>query len=92
MVEHFAMFFWSVLTCSRAASLETFVKASRNQSDIKYQIFCHVFKPNTFPKLSPSNNQLIIKFDYLNQLCSARAKIKTCTQWGPQEWVWETLL
>jgi hypothetical protein len=27
----------------------------------------------------------------LNQLCSAKAKNKTCTPCDPQDWVWETL-
>ena len=30
-------------------------------------------------------------FDYLNQLCSARAKNKLCTQGGTSEQVWGTL-
>ena len=30
-------------------------------------------------------------FGYLNQLCSVRAKTKTCTPWGLKDRVWETL-
>lgn len=32
-----------------------------------------------------------VDVDYLNQLCGAVAKTKTCTQEGPKERVWETL-
>ena len=44
----------------------------------------------------PSTTQLIqiinsSSFDNLNQLCSVRAKTKTCTPWGPKDRVWETL-
>ena len=45
----------------------------------------------------PSTTQLIqiiissLSFDYLNQLCSARAKTKTCTPWGPKDRVLERL-